>query len=195
MNLADVFTFLFTILGFIIVFVCYWLMAAGVAPEFVGRAAERLRLRPIVSIALGLVTMLPLIIIGVIVSQKATNGPLKVVGLTIILLPLLIALFGSAGWALRIGAGLKSRRDEREPWRRVLRGGIVLAITFVLPFIGTFVVMPLVFVSGCGAFILALWRSHPTVAYAPLTAPILPAPPMPVPANVSAPAPALSTVS
>ena len=39
MNLADVFTFLFVILGFVIVFVSYWLMAAGLFPEFVERSA------------------------------------------------------------------------------------------------------------------------------------------------------------
>jgi hypothetical protein len=193
MNLADVFTFLFVILGFVIVFVCYWLMAAGVAPEFVGRAADQLRRGAFRSTALGLVTMIPLIVIGALISQKASNGVLKIIGITIVLLPLLFALFGSAGWALRVGTGLKSRRDEREPWRRVLRGGIVLGITFVLPFIGTFVLMPLVFLSGFGAFILALRGGAPVIAQAPVAAPILPPAPMPIPVNASAPAAALST--
>jgi hypothetical protein len=45
--------------------------------------------------------------------------------------------------------------DETQPWRRVLRGGIVLAFSFLLPFVG-WVIIPLwVLVSGLGAFILA----------------------------------------
>jgi hypothetical protein len=75
---------------------------------------------------------------------------------------------------LRIGQGLKSTRDAHEPWRRVLRGGIVLALTFVLPFVGTFVVMPLAFVSGFGAFLFTLFSRRR--AALPATAPEQPEP-------------------
>ena len=47
MNLADVFTFLFVILGFVIVFVSYWLMAAGLFPEFVERSAAQFGRMPV----------------------------------------------------------------------------------------------------------------------------------------------------
>ena len=59
-------------------------------------------------------------------SKGAPNGALKLGALGIMLVALLAALFGSAGLALRIGEGLQSARDESDPWRRVLRGSIVL---------------------------------------------------------------------
>ena len=153
MNLADVFTFVFIILGFIIVYIGYWLLAAGLFPRFVERCAETIGRAPIKSTLLGLISFVPLVTIGFVISNKSPNTAGKVAGLAVVIFAALAALFGSAGLVLRIGQGLKSARDEQEPWRRVLRGGIVLALTFVLPFIGTFVVMPLAFITGFGAFL------------------------------------------
>ena len=164
MNLADVFTFLFVILGFVIAFVSYWLFAAGLFPGMVERSAEQLGKRPIALLLLGAVTLGPLLIIGGQLSGKGPNGGAKLLGAAIALLPMLGALFGSAGLALRIGAGLRSARDESDPWRRVLRGGIVLGLAFVLPLVGTFLVMPYAFFAGFGAFLLCLFRRSPVRA-------------------------------
>src|SRR3954453_14162566 len=123
MNLADVFIVLFVILGFVIVFVAYWLMAAGLFPRFVERSAERFGRTPIKAVLLGAIIGVPLVIFGLAIS-KSPNGAVKILGLTIAIVPMLIALFGSAGLALRIGQGLPSERDTREPWRRMLRGSI-----------------------------------------------------------------------
>jgi hypothetical protein len=187
MNLADVFTFLFVILGFVIVFVCYWLMAAGLRPEFVQRCAEKLERSPFAMLVLGAVTLIPLMIVGFAVSGRAGQAAVKVAALSLVVLPLLVALFGSAGWALRVGAGLKSDRDEREPWRRVLRGGIVVGITFVLPFIGTFAVMPFVFLSGFGAFLLCAIQGQRAKVTAPAAIPAASAPLSPPPVAMPTP--------
>ncbi|HEX5176939.1 MAG TPA: hypothetical protein VFV83_07920, partial [Chthoniobacteraceae bacterium] len=133
MNLADVFTFLFIILGFVIVYISYWLLAAGLFPAFVGRCADTLGRAPVKSTLVGAVTLAPLVLVGFVISNKAPNTAGKILGLAIVMFATLAALFGSTGVALRVGQGLKSARDESEPWRRVLRGGIVLALTFVLP--------------------------------------------------------------
>jgi hypothetical protein len=37
-----------------------------------------------------------------------------------------------------------------------LAGGLVLSLSFILPLIGTFLLMPWAFVSGFGAFILSM---------------------------------------
>ena len=42
----------------------------------------------------------------------------------------LSGLVGSAGLAAQIGTGLASPADQTQSWRRVLRGGIVLGLTF-----------------------------------------------------------------
>jgi len=66
----------------------------------------------------------------------------------------MIGLAGSSGLALRIGMGLNSPLDATQPWRRVLRGGVVLSCSFLLPVVG-WVILPLwVLVSGLGAFML-----------------------------------------
>ena len=71
-----------------------------------------------------------------------------------VVLPALLGLAGSAGLTLRIGAGLPSPVDEAQPWKRVLRGGILLSCSFLLPVVG-WIILPLwVLVSGFGALIL-----------------------------------------
>lgn len=183
MNLADVFTYLFVILGFLIVYVSYWLMAAALFPRMVERSAAQFDRAPVKTTLLGAALFVPLVTICV-----RLPGRLRVVGVGIALLLALAALFGSAGLALRIGQGMPSARDEQEPWRRVLRGGIVLSLTFVMPLLGWFVLMPFAYLSGFGAFVLMLFhrerKEQPQVQCAPSAAggvgaasepPILPA--------------------
>jgi hypothetical protein len=160
MNLADVFSIFFIVLGFLIVYVAYWLMAVGLFPLFAERCAGQIGRAPVKTTLLGAITLVPLVVLGLGISSKAPNGPIKLVGLSIALVALLGALFGSAGLALRVGQGLKSARDEQEPWRRVLRGGIVLGLTFVLPFVGTFVLMPGAFICGFGALVICIFRRN-----------------------------------
>jgi hypothetical protein len=179
MNLADVFTFLFVILGFLIVFVGYWLMAAGLFPELVECCAERLQ-RPVKAAIVGALTFVPAVALGFLISNKAPNAVGKFVGIGLVLVAALVALFGSAGLALRIGRGLKSTRDTQEPWRVVMRGGIVLGLTFVLPFLGTFLVMPFAFISGAGVFLLACLRGRERL---PAVAPQGELPSVPTPAS------------
>lgn len=172
MNLADVFTVVFIILGFLIVFVGYWLLAAGLFPQFVARCSETLGRAPVKCTLLGAITFAPLVAVGLVISNKSPNAAGKAIGLAIVLFAALAALLGSAGLALRVGQGLQSARDEQEPWRRVLRGGIVLALAFVMPFVGTFLVLPMAFVSGFGAFLLACFKRKPAALRAGATEPV-----------------------
>lgn len=162
MNLADVFTVVFIILGFLIVFVAYWLAAAGLLPALVERCSHRLGANPIKATLVGLITWGPMIAIGSWISNHAPNGPGKFLGVIILIASSLIALAGSAGLALRVGSGLRSSRDETDPWRVVLRGGTVLALTFVLPFVGT-AVMIWSFIAGFGALVLGRPKAKPAI--------------------------------
>lgn len=167
MNLADVFTFLFVILGLVIVFVSYWLMTAALFPDFVARSAGHLGRAPIKMAMLGLVTLGPLLLLGGQLSKLAPNGGLKLLGVAIMLVAVLAALLGSSGLALRIGEGLKAACDETDPWRRTLRGGIVLGLTFVLPLVGTFLIMPFALVAGFGTFLSSFFRKRPMLTIVP----------------------------
>jgi hypothetical protein len=72
------------------------------------------------------------------------------------LVPAFLGFVGSAGLVLRIGAGLPSFTDEQQPWRRVLRGGVLFSLTFLLPFVGWIVLPIWTLVSGFGAFLLSV---------------------------------------
>jgi len=182
MNLADVFAITLIIIGFLIVYVAYWLMSAGLFPRFATRTSEQIARSPVKTTLIGAITLVPLLFIGFGIGNKIPNPAVKLVGFGLVLVSLLAALFGSAGLALRIGQGLKSSRDDEEPWRRVLRGGIVLALTFVMPFLGTFVLMPFAFLVGFGAFVICLVRkaSAPVAETLAVPAPANVPPPMPI---------------
>jgi hypothetical protein len=175
-TMADVLKIVFIIAGFFIAFVGYWLLGAGLLPAVTERCAEQYLQRPVRITLLGLVTFGPLFALGSAVANAANAG-LKIVGVALLLGLLLIALFGSAGLALRIGIGLHSANDEREPWRRVWRGGLVLSLSFILPLIGTFLLMPWAFVSGFGAFILSLRTPRAAAVSLPREAAAAPPPP------------------
>src|SRR5438270_10678768 len=152
MIMADVLKILLIIVGILTIYVSYWLLAEALFPALVGRASQQYG-RPIKITLVGLIAAVVPIVIGAILS-KGPNPLIKVLGITLILVPAMLGLAGSAGLTLRIGTGLPSPRDEREPWRRVLRGGILLAFSFLLPIVGWFVLPIWVLVSGFGAFIL-----------------------------------------
>lgn len=166
MNLADVFTVVFVILGLLVVFVGCWLMAAGLFPQRIARCAEQLGAAPAKCALVGLACVVPLFALGIVVGKVAQSAPGKLGSFLIILSTILLALFGTAGLALRIGLGLPAVRDQNEPWRRVFRGGVVLAITY-----GTLVLIPVTLLAGFGAFVLSAGRK-PSPAPAPASEPI-----------------------
>jgi len=154
MIMADVLTWFLIVAGVYLALVCYWLSAFALFPRAVGACRERYA-RPVVATAAGLAVLAPVLIGGLAaanaIKQPGPSGAVKV-ALLLLLLP---AFLGSAGLALRIGSGLAAPRDAAEPWRRVLRGGLALAPTFLVPFLGWFVLLPWVLVSGFGAALLA----------------------------------------
>jgi hypothetical protein len=155
MIMADVLTWFFIVLGLYVTLVCHWLAIAALFPAAVGAFRDRYA-RPVSATLLGLVLAVPLLILGVAGSNAPQPG---VAGLARALLVLMIlpALAGSAGLAARVGAGLAAPSPDASPWRGVLRGGVVLAGTFLLPFAGWFVVLPVTLVSGFGVLVSVLY--------------------------------------
>lgn len=160
--MADVLKWFLLIVGTQIVFVSYWLAAQALFPRAVERAREKYS-RPWKLTLFGLLMSAPLIFVGILIFQR--NNPLfKLLGAGLVLLPVVVGLIGSAGLNLRIGAGLPSPIDEQQPWRRVLRGAIVLALMFLLPVIGWFVLLPWTLISGFAAAVLSISgtkKAHP----------------------------------
>lgn len=156
MIMADVLKYVLLVLGAIVVIVSYWLVSAALFPVIVDRARASYGLRPWRITGVGLLVAIPLLLVGAALLNGAPNGGLKVVGGVLAGIPFVLGLVGSAGLSERVGRGLVHADDTRSPWRRSLRGGAVLALTFLLPVVGWFVVLPWVLLSGCGATVLAL---------------------------------------
>jgi hypothetical protein len=154
MIMADVLKIFLIIVGLLLVFNAYWLLGAGLFPNWTERCSARFG-QPLRTMTLGLVIGLPLFFIGILVVGKLGNPVFKIIGGIFVAVPVVLGLMGSAGLSRRIGEGLVSAVDEAQPWRRVLRGGIVLSLTFVLPLVGWFVVLPLSIIGGLGAAILS----------------------------------------
>ena len=154
MIMADILKIFLLIVGLLTVYVSYWLIAQALFPDLVERARHHYG-RPVKITLIGLAAALVPFVIGVALS-KLPNPALKLAGVTLMVIPAMLGLVGSAGLISRIGAGLPSTADDRQPWRRVLRGGILFALTFLLPFVGWFILPIWALVSGLGAFILSV---------------------------------------
>lgn len=180
MIMADVLLWLLVILGSYIVIAAYWLTTQGLAPEFVDACRVAYR-RPVRRFGAGLGIALLLGAAGIALSRLPAP-PLKLLGVAILLLLLLGALLGSTGLAQHVGRGLGPTAYALQPWHCTFRGGAVLALTFVLPLLGWFIVLPVVLVSGLGAAVAA-WRSLAQRSEATSTTPHVP-PSMAAPAGV-----------
>jgi hypothetical protein len=157
MIVADILFYFLIVLGFYLIFLCYWLAAVALFPLLVENCRNKIVRAPFVTGCLGVVLGGPLLIIGFLLVSRMGNGVLQIFGLVILLIYTFFALIGSAGLARHIGLGLSAPVDAIQPWRAVLRGGIVLGITFLLPLVGWFAVLPLTLTLGVGAFIRAYW--------------------------------------
>lgn len=166
MIMADVLKIVFIILGILLVFVSYWLAAEALFPSLVGRARERYQGQPVKTTLIGCLIVVPATLIGLGLGS-IPHPVAKLLGMLIGSVPLLLGLAGSAGLAQRIGLGLPSQLDDQQTWRRMLRGSVVLSLTFLLPVVGTFLVMPWTVISGVGAAVLAM-RTPSAVPAPPL---------------------------
>ena len=156
MIMADVLKIFLIVLGTLIVLVSYWLAAESLFPRLVARAQEQYRTRPIRITLLGALIGTPVVTLGLGLLQ-AGSAPTKVIGFLLVTTASFGGLAGSAGLCRRIGTGLPSPADATQPWRRVLRGAVVLALISLLPFAGWFLVLPLALASGLGAALSAGW--------------------------------------
>ncbi len=153
--MADVLKWFLLIVGVFLVLQSYWLISAALFPALVEKSRERFS-RPIQLTGLGLVIVGPLVLLAVFFFQKGNSPIANIIGFAILLAPFLLGFAGSAGLSQKIGEGLPSAGDQAQPWKAVLRGGTVLSLTFLLPFLGWFVILPWTLIAGCAAAVLAI---------------------------------------
>ena len=143
----------------------HWVAAAGMWPKAAQSFAEVYEHRLIRALLVGIFTYGPLIAL-LLASGNTQNPLIKLAGLVGGLGAILFGFIGTSGLALRIGRNLSPGADL---WRQALRGGVMLALVFITPFIGWLFLLHIGLASGFGAFILARpWKSK---AAEPLAAP------------------------
>jgi hypothetical protein len=153
MIFANILFWFLMIVGAYLALNAYWLAAVALFRPAVERARLTYATRPVAATLAGVLAFVPVSILFLVFAKAAHPG-VKLVSGALLTVPLVLALVGSAGLADKIGAGLASPVDEDQPWRRVLRGGAVLALLFVVPLLGWFVMLPLTLASGLGALFL-----------------------------------------
>jgi hypothetical protein len=161
MIMADVFTVLFVILGFWLLYPACCLMARSLAPDRVEAARDYVAAHPYRSFGWGLVVWAPSIL-GISVLAQGP-GPLKLAALFGFAALMAHTFLGLAGLATRIGEGIGSPLDADRPWLATVRGMVCLQIPGTLPILGWFVVAPTAFMLGAGA----AWRTRKAEAPAP----------------------------
>jgi len=155
MIMADLFKWVFLVLGLLITLVSYWVLFEALYSGVVERARDRYANRPVRTILIGAAVCVPVTLIGTL-FVNAPNAVGKFIGLVLLMLLFAMGLLGSSGLCRLVGERLPSPVDAAQPWRRVFRGGTVLSIAFVLPMVGWFLVLPLTLVSGVGAAVTSL---------------------------------------
>lgn len=147
MLFADTMAIFFVILGILLAFPSLWLMCRGIWPAQVERTTECVGLK---SFFIGIpVTAVAVVIIIAVGKLPASVG--QIGGVLAFSALLLFAEVGVAGIATLIGQRLSSPVDKEKPWRATLRGGIVLVLSYLLPLLGWFLILPVSVITGAGA--------------------------------------------
>ncbi len=157
MLMADTMAVFFVVLGLTLAFVSLALLARGLWPNAVRVSTERTRRGLVLPFVVGFpVALVP---IASSIALAKLGGPIgTIIGATVLSATVFHSFIGVAGLATCIGERLASASDAHRPWRATLRGGVVLALSGLLPIVGWFVLLPVAFVIGAGAATIALIR-------------------------------------
>lgn len=141
--------------GFLIL-LGHWAASAGMWPKATRAFAEVYEQRLVRAVLVGVFTYGPLIAL-LLASGGIPNPLIKLIAAIGGFGAILCGFVGTSGLALRIGRNLSPGADL---WQQVLRGGTMLALVFITPFIGWFFLLHVGLASGFGAFLLAKpWKS------------------------------------
>jgi hypothetical protein len=149
---ANVWVAVFVHLGIILAAVSYFAVGAAMLPNITRRGAERLAERPVRTVLTGVAVSVPWVAASIVLLQL--GGPLASLGALVGLTWILLGLLGGAAVAQHVG-------QRGEGWQRVARGGGLIALTWVLPLIGWFFMLPLTLATGIACLIVG-WRTRVT---------------------------------
>ena len=149
MLMADTMAIFFTVLGLMLATPALWLLCRGLWPDLVTQSAVYCRRSLLVPFFIGL-PIAVVSVITVIVLSKLPQ-PFAAIGIIgFICLTLIYAHVGVSAIASVLGDRLPSPADAGKPWNATVRGGIVLELSYLLPVIGWFVILPVSLIVGAG---------------------------------------------
>lgn len=170
MLMADTMAIFFVILGFLLAFPGLWLLCRGLWPETVSSAATVCRSGLLKPFFAGLPITILMIFAAIALGNLGPPG--KIAAAVVVCLYLMFANCGVSGLATTIGERLPSRIDAGQVWRATLRGGVILELTYLLPILGWFGLLPISMTIGCGASLIALFRNLVARSAAKATQPV-----------------------
>jgi hypothetical protein len=154
MLMADTMSIFFVVLGVLLAFSGLWLMCRGLWPQAVEAAAQRCTKRIWPYFLAGIPLTLVMMVLSRVLFALGPAG--KIAAVAVVCAYMLQAHTGVSGLVTAIGRRLPSPLDECSPWRTTLRGGIALELTYLLPILGWFVVLPASIIIGTGAINIGL---------------------------------------
>lgn len=149
MIMADVLKVFLLILGVYLIFISHWMVAQGLFPRMVRGAREEYD-RPFRILGVGLLVT-AVFVLPALPLMSLPHPVLKMVGMGLASIPVFMGFVGSAGLCQRIGAGLQEGAPGRGVGALTLKGGILLGLTYLLPFVGWFVLSLGSLITGVGA--------------------------------------------
>lgn len=157
MVLADTMAIFLTIVGLLICFNAVWLLCRALWGPLVAHCRDVHRDGMVKSFFLGLpLTALIVVLFGALTSNK--QGPWGLIGILVMAAYLMFTSIGVAGIAELVGEKLGGKTQDQPPWRETVRGGAVLVLSFLFPFLGWLLIMPVALVVGCGATMRGMYR-------------------------------------
>ncbi|MBX9695318.1 MAG: hypothetical protein K2Z81_23230 [Cyanobacteria bacterium] len=161
MILADTVAIFLVIVGLLISFNAIWLLSSALWPGAVTRAVMVHESGLVKSFFIGLpILVLTVFAVGVLGKDQGPGGLVAAVLLAVVFI---FSSVGVAGLATLFGERLAKQPrllGEEPGWKTTIRGGSVLALSYLFPLAGWFVVLPVSTVVGCGATVRAIWRGR-----------------------------------
>jgi hypothetical protein len=160
MLMADVAAWTALLAGLMIVLPAVWLLFGALWPAALGRAQARIPARPLSTFFVGLgVALAFAAAIGLLVKLNAAP-----IALGVLAFSLGWSFLGVSALARHAGSRLTSALEPA--WKAHLRGSFALAFSFLVPFLGWLLVLPIALVLGAGAATLGVFRrpAAPAVA-------------------------------
>ena len=162
MLMADTLAIFLSVLGMLLAFPGLWLLCRGLWPQTVEQTASYCRKSLWKPLLMGIpVTGLIIFLVSLVSKLPGSFGGIGAVATVCLFIT--YASTGVAGLATVIGERLPSPSDARCPWKATIRGGVVLELSYLLPILGWFLLLPASIILGAGATTRSLikWRGKP----------------------------------